>query len=187
MEAKTTGVFCNMPETMTKRPLESNIVFVGSNRTLLWMMMAAPLAFSDNLEWNKWPIHALLIRKLFDVLRWVSWRNIMSPIRCCRCVKTLPILVTLFMPLVFHEIRRTPLSVVIPALLIRDDGDGALIWHCVAAYIQRRERRREKRSSTERKQNKNKKENKGRKHKTQPNTSYHIDRTTENTEKWRTY
>lgn len=51
----------------------------------------------------------------------------MSPIRCCRCVKTLPILVTLFMPLVFHEIRRTPLSVVIPALLIRDDGDGALI------------------------------------------------------------
>lgn len=44
------GVFCNMPETMTKRPLESNIVFVGSNRTLLWMMMAAPLAFSDNLE-----------------------------------------------------------------------------------------------------------------------------------------
>lgn len=41
MEAKTTGVFCNMPETKTKRPLVSSI-FVGSNKTLLRMMMAYP-------------------------------------------------------------------------------------------------------------------------------------------------
>ncbi len=84
----------------------------------------------------------------------------MSPLRCCRSVKILPILVALFMPLVFQEIRRTPLSVVIPALFIGDDGDGASTWHCVAAYIQWREREREKRNSTERERNKQKQKQK---------------------------
>lgn len=49
-EARTTGMFASLSGTITYQPFGSDILVSNSKRMSLCIMIAAPLALSENLE-----------------------------------------------------------------------------------------------------------------------------------------